>query len=815
MNIMDYLEKELLYFDGGTGTVLQAMGLKPGEFPDRWSIEHPDKMVRLHQDYLEAGSNIINTNTFGTKSLEFEPGSKYSVAKIVKAAVANVRQAIANVQAKDGGKTPRFIALDIGPTGKLLKPMGDLAFEDAYNLFAEVVDAGTEAGADLIVIETMSDTYELKAAVLAAKEHSQLPVFTTMMFDEKARMLTGGDVPSAVAMLEGLGVDALGLNCGMGPAQMKPILEQVLRYSSLPVICKPNAGLPHKEGERTVYNVGADEFTDIMEGIAHLPGVSIIGGCCGTTPAYIKAMTERIGHFALSPVTDKNLTVVSSGTRAVFIGDDPVIIGERINPTGKPKFKEALRHKDLEYILKEGLKQQESGAHILDVNVGLPEINEPEMMTAVVKDLQSVIDLPLQIDTSDPKAMEQALRAYNGKALINSVSGKEAVMKSVFPLAKKYGGVIVALALDDVGIPETAEGRIAVAQKIYRKAAEYGIAKKDILIDGLTMTISANPSAARTTLETIRRVRDDLKGKSVLGVSNVSFGLPQREIINAEFFSEAILNGLNAAIINPNNEAMMRTYYAYRALSGKDVNCAQFIERYANMQSSIAVTPVQTAVKENPGAATPTALTLADSIRKGLKDSAGLLAAEQLKTRQPLDIINQDLIPALDVVGKGFEKGTIFLPQLLMSADAAKAAFEVIKGQMTITGQKQEKKGKVILATVKGDIHDIGKNIVKVLLENYDYDVIDLGKDVPPEVILEKAREENVKLVGLSALMTTTVPSMEETIKLIRKELPDCKVIVGGAVMTKMYADMIGADAYCKDAMSGVNEAEKLIGKKE
>ena len=795
--ILEELEKRVLICDGGMGSLLQQAGLKPGELPGVWNITHPDVLVQIHLDYLKAGADIVTTNTFGVDGLKYNENTEYQLKPVVEAAVKNARKAI-ELSGKEA-----FVALDMGPTGKLLKPLGDLAFEDAVKLYKEVVAAGVSAGADLILIETMSDTYETKAAVLAAKETCSLPVFVTVTFDEKGKLLTGGSPASVVAMLEGLGVDVLGMNCGLGPGQMIDILQDVLDVSSVPVMVNPNAGLPRSENGKTVYDIDADMFAELMEKIVDM-GARIAGGCCGTTPEHIRKVFERCREKMPVPVTKKNRTVVSSFSQAVEIGKNPVIIGERINPTGKSKFKQALRDHNLEYILQEGVTQQEHGAHVLDVNVGLPEIDEPSMMEEVVQELQSIIDLPLQLDTSNPEAMERAMRIYNGKPLINSVNGKEESMEAVFPLVKKYGGVVVALCLDEAGIPETAQGRLEIAKKIYKTAAEYGIGPENILIDALCLTVSSDSKGALTTLETLRKVRDELGGKTILGVSNISFGLPQREIINGAFFTMAMECGLSAAIINPNSETMMRAYYSFRALMDLDPQCGDYINQYG-MLSSKAVEGTDKPVK------TARTGSLETAIEKGLREQAAAAVKELLKEQEALDIINSHMIPALDRVGKDFERGTLFLPQLLMSAEAARAAFDIIKETMAENGVKQEKKGKIILATVKGDIHDIGKNIVKVLLENYSYDVIDLGKDVSPEIIVETAVEKKVLLVGLSALMTTTVPSMEETIRLLRKKAPWAKVMVGGAVLTQEYADTMGADKYCRDAMASVNYAEELF----
>lgn len=803
--LSERLGKELLYFDGGMGTLLQSKGLKPGELPEIWNLTHAEELVDVHRQYFEAGSDIVLTNTFGANALKFHD-SKYGLKEIVDAAVRNVKKA-ASLGVRDGREI--YVALDVGPTGKLLKPMGDLGFETAYEAFREVMQYGVEAGADLIHIETMSDTYEVKAAVLAAKENTNLPVTVTMIFDEKGKLLTGGDVPSVIAMLEGLRVDALGVNCGMGPKQMLPILKEIMKYTSVPVIVKPNAGLPKQRDGEVYYDVSPEEFADTMEQVLE-EGACVIGGCCGTTPDHIRAMTRMADRRPVHLPAAKEDTIVSSYGKAVVLNRKPVIIGERINPTGKKKFKQALKEHDIDYILKEGITQQDRGAHILDVNVGLPDIDEVALMQEVITELQSVTSLPLQIDTVDIKAMEAAMRIYNGKPMINSVNGKKESMDAVFPLIQKYGGVVVALTLDEEGIPATAEGRVKIAGKIIDEAGKYGIPKKDIVVDVLTMTISSEPGSAQVTLDALKGVREKYGVCTVLGVSNISFGLPCRPVINANFYTMALQNGLSAGIINPSSEDMMRSYHSFCALMNYDKNCEEYIRQYAGQTGTVAARP-----KAAPGQqAGPSVLTLKTAIERGLKEEAHHAAAELSKTQEPLEIINQYLIPALDAVGKGFEKGTVFLPQLLMSADAAKIAFAVLKDVLEKKGGDTGKKDKIILATVKGDIHDIGKNIVKVLLENYSFDVIDLGKDVPPEVIAACAVKEDVRLVGLSALMTTTVVSMEDTIRLLRKEKPDCKVMVGGAVLNQEYADMIGADFYGKDAMQSVYYAQEIFAQK-
>lgn len=835
LNIMEHISSRMTFFDGGTGSVLQELGLAPGELPERWNIDRAEEIISLHQSYFAAGCNIIKTNTFGANILKF-PDDKgpYSLESIVTAALNNakearrraesnepVRGALANCLSSSAplsgipaAARAHYIALDIGPTGKLLKPLGDLDFEKAVEIFAKTIRIGAAKGADLILIETMNDSHEAKAALLAAKENCGLPVFVTTVFDESAKLLTGADPAAMTAILEGLRAGALGMNCSLGPEQMMGIVPELVRNASIPVIVNPNAGLPRSENGKTVYDVTPDDFAALVGKIADL-GANVVGGCCGTTPAHIRALVNAVQDKPQHVIADKDISLIASYTHALELGKKPVLIGERINPTGKKRFKQALRDHDIDYIINEGLKQQANGAHALDVNVGLPEIDEPAMMLDVVKELQAVLDLPLQIDTTDLAAMEQALRIYNGKALINSVNGKQEVMHSVFPLVKKYGGVVVALTLDEDGIPETAEGRIRIAQKIYDTAATYGIKKKDIIIDPLAMAVSSDDTAAVATLETLKTIHDEFHGNTILGVSNISFGLPQREIITSVFFTMAMQNGLSAAIMNPAAAEMMKAYTCFCTLAGYDRQCMHYID-YASGLLPVSASPAPTTPAVLQPADTPhfegAAGELAFAIQKGLKSQAELATQKLLETTDSMTIINDYLIPSLDVVGKGFEAKTVYLPQLLMSADATKAAFAVIKERLAANGEAGEKKGTIILATVKGDIHDIGKNIVKVLLENYSFDVIDLGKDVPPETISRVCVEKHVLLVGLSALMTTTVPSMEETITLLRRDAPWCRVCVGGAVLTQEYADMIGADRYCKDAMDTVAYAQEVFG---
>lgn len=816
MCIKEQLGKRILFFDGGMGSLLQEQGLKAGELPEIWNITHKEQISEIAYAYLEAGADIINLNTFGANRLKFPEGSDHNVETVITAAYEAAINAVRKIREKHPEKEC-YIALDLGPTGKLLKPMGDLDFEEAVSIFAQQVRIAARLGVDLINIETMSDLYEAKAAVLAAKENCDLPVFVTTIFSENGKLLTGGTPETVVATLEGLGVDALGVNCGLGPVEMKPMIKRLLAASSIPVIVNPNAGLPRSENGRTVYDISPKEFVDEMSDILDM-GVWVAGGCCGTTPEHIRELVSRCGSKTPMPIQEKNRTVICSYAKAVELGKRPVLVGERINPTGKSRFKQALRDNNMEYILQEGLTQEEKGAHILDVNVGLPGINETEMLTAAITQLQSILDLPLQIDTSSAEAMESALRRYNGKALINSVNGKQESMDMIFPLVQKYGGVVVALLLDESGIPETADGRIAIAKKLLKEGEKYGLTEKDFLFDGLAMTVSSDNQAALATLETIHRITHELHAGSILGVSNISFGLPRRDIINSSFFTMALQNGLSAAIMNPSSDSMMQVYDAFLTLSGQDENCQSFTEKYAGTSApKAAVQPDGGQKADAPGrkgtVSSGSVRSLGECIERGLKESAEEVTTSLLLEKDSLTIINEEMIPALDRVGQGFEKGTVFLPQLLMSADAAKAAFAVIKDTIASSGQGDEpKKGTVIMATVKGDIHDIGKNIVKVLLENYGYDVIDLGKDVPPELIVETAIERNIRLVGLSALMTTTVVSMEETIRLLREKKPDTKVVVGGAVLTKDYAESIGADCYAKDAMATVRYAESVFG---
>lgn len=796
MKITDRLGKEILFFEGGMGTTLQKKGLSPSELPETWNITHSDIITDIHLSYLDAGCNIIKLNTFGANRLKFP--DKEELKRIIYSAFSNAKKAIE----LSGRKDDIYIALDIGPCGKLIKPLGDLDFEDAVKIFGEIAAIGNELGTDLVLIETMNDIYETKAAVLGVKETTSLPLFVTNAYDLGGKLMTGASPEAVCATLEGLGVDAIGLNCSYGPKEMRPIIERLASCSSVPLVVCPNAGLPKISNGKTVYDVNEDEFASLMADIASI-GVHVVGGCCGTTAAYMEKLVKKLSGYKPVPVYEKNITVISSYTHAVTFGENPVVIGERINPTGKKVFKEALRNGDIDYILNVGLKQEDAGAHVLDVNVGLPEIDEVETMKKVVTSLQSVTNLPLQIDTTNADAMEKALRLYNGKAMINSVNGTKESMDSVFPLVKKYGGLVVALTLDENGIPKDAEGRAKIAKKICECAAEYGIKKKDIIIDPLAMTISADNNAALTTLDALSLIAANGM-KTVLGVSNISFGLPQRDFINASFYTLALGRGLSAAIINPHSVEMAKAIKTYMALHGNDENCKSYIDFASNVSECEVIGD---GTKQS---ASSFVSTLSDAIIKGLKSDAQAATAELLKKEDPIDVINKHIVPSLDTVGKGFEEKKIYLPQLLVSAEAAKAAFDEVKAKIKNSGNVKEQKCTFVLATVKGDIHDIGKNIVKVLLENYGFNVIDLGKDVEPQAVCDAVKKYGAPIVGLSALMTTTVPAMEETIRLIKDNFPDVKTVVGGAVLTKEYADMIGADKYASDAMETVRYAETI-----
>lgn len=790
MNILEQLKRGRIILDGGTGTQLQAAGLPLGVLPEEWNITNPDHVTAIHRAYFEAGSDVVCANTFGANVLKF--GER--LEEVIHAAVACADSA-------RKGLKDKFIALDVGSCGKLLKPLGGLGFEDAVEIFRRTVKAGADAGTDLVFIETMNDIYELKAAVVAAREACGLPVFVSAVFGSDGKMFTGTSPEAFVALAEGLGVDALGINCSLAPAEMAETVERILKVSSTPVIVKPNAGLPQETGGKTVYSLGSNGFAEQMKPLVEA-GARVIGGCCGTTPEYIKKLVTATKNIDVKPVESKGLTVVSSYTQARYFGHIPVLIGERINPTGKKRLKQALKENDIAYVLNEAVSQTEMGAHVLDVNVGLPEIDEPAMLEKCVAEIQAVTDLPLQLDTSDPIAMARAMRIYNGVPLVNSVNGKRESMDAVFPLVEKYGGVVICLTLDENGIPDSAEGRVKIAEKIIEYAHSYGILRGQLIFDTLAMAVSAAPGAANAALGALEYIRRELGCNTSLGVSNISFGLPQRDFINSTFFAMALARGLSAAIYNPNSQEMKKTYNSFLALSGLDKSFENYID-YASSVSAGEIT-----VTEKKGGNAAESGDLKYFIFKGLKTEAAACAEKLLQTNAPLEVINKFVIPALDEVGKSFENKTLFLPQLLMSAEAASAAFAEIKAKLNPSDNA--KKLKIVLATVKGDIHDIGKNIVATLLENYGFTVYDLGRDVPPETVVEAAKEHGAALVGLSALMTTTVVSMKQTIELLREELPHVRICVGGAVLNAEYAAEIGADVYCKDAMATVRYAEEL-----
>ena len=810
MNILDYMKDHFLFLDGGMGTLLQEAGLQPGELPERWNVSHPEEIIRIQKSYYDAGSNVVLSNTFGANGLKFDDEE---LEQLITAAVKNAREAADRSE----GTQEKYVALDIGPLGKLLKPYGDYEFEDAVAMYSKTVKYGVAAGVDLVFIETMNDSYDTKAALLAVKENTDLPVFVSNAYGSDGKLMTGASPAAMVAMLEGMHADAIGANCSLGPDQLVGVVEEYLEYASVPVLLKPNAGLPRAENGKTVYDVFPPEFSESVGKLLE-KGVRIAGGCCGTTPDYIRAVVEKSKSITPVPVTEKNLSLVSSYTQAVKFGESPILIGERINPTGKKRFQQALRENDIDYILGEALKQQDAGVQLLDVNVGLPEIDEPAFLLRAVKELQAVTDLPLQLDTTDPVAMEAGLRAYNGKAMVNSVNGKEEVMDMIFPLVAKYGGFVVALTLDEGGIPDTAEERVAIAEKIIKRAAEYGISKKDLIFDPLAMTISADTTAALATMQAVHSIRHDLKVNTSLGISNVSFGLPSRNIITSTFFALCLQDGLSAAIMNPYSQEMMNVYHAFRALHNMDENCMDYITYAQNLPAPTMTAPAAgtDASKEkssaSEGSGEGPSSELQKAIVRGLKEKTGSLTKAMLAEKKPLEIIQSEVIPALNIVGADFEKKKVYLPQLLMAAEAAKSAFEEVKVAMASgdDGNGGSSRCPFVIATVHGDIHDIGKNIVKLILENYGFAVSDLGKDVPEQTVVDEVIRLHAPIVGLSALMTTTVPAMEETIRLLREQAPWAKVCVGGAVLTQEYADAIGADKYCRDAMETVRYAEEI-----
>lgn len=792
--------KRFVLLDGGMGTQLQTRGLQPGQKPELAALEMPDTLTAIHADYARAGADILLANTFGTNAKKLA-GCPCTVEQVVSASIACARSAAA--------ETGALVALDIGPLGELLVPAGTLRFEDAYAEFAQVIRAGAAAGADLIFLETMTDLYELKAAILAAKENCALPVFTSMSFESRGRTFTGCTVESYAVTAAGLGADAVGINCSLGPKEILPFAQRLCRSvpAGVPVFVKPNAGLPNPDGS---YNLNAAEFAAEMKAYASI-GVSMVGGCCGTTPDFIAKLRETFAPLIPADKIPIRRSCLCTPVRFVEV-DGITVVGERINPTGKKRLQQALRDGDSAYPCAQAVAQAEAGAQVLDVNAGLPGIDEAATLEQLVKDLQAITDLPLQLDSSNPEALSRALRIYNGKPIVNSVNGEQKTLDTILPLCKKYGAAVVGLALDEHGIPADAEGRFAIAKRIAAAANAAGIPNEDIYIDCLTLTASAQQEGAVQTLEALTRCKKELGVRTVLGVSNISFGLPCRGYLNTTFLTMAMAAGLDLAIMNPNTPEMMAAVRAYRVLTRQDKQSSDYIAAYADVQIQTTQTSKSAATVAEVGAAAPGGDALFEAVRRGLKAEARAAADAALTMREPLDVVNTSLIPALDAVGDGFEKGTVFLPQLLQAATAAQAAFESIKAKIAASGQAQGSKGKIVIATVKGDVHDIGKNIVRVILENYGYDVLDLGRDVAPERVVEAVRQTGAKLVGLSALMTTTVPNMQATIEALHAAGLDCKVMVGGAVLTPDYARNIGADYYCKDAKASADLAKQLLG---
>ena len=792
--------KRFVFLDGGMGTQLQARGLQPGQKPELAALEMPDVLTAIHTDYANAGADILLANTFGANAKKLA-GCGHTVEDVVTASIACARKA--------ADTTGALVALDIGPLGELLVPAGTLSFEDAYAEFAQVIRAGAAAGADLVFLETMTDLYELKAAILAAKENCILPVLTSMSFESRGRTFTGCTVESYAVTAAGLGADAVGINCSLGPKEILPFAQRLCRSvpAGVPVFVKPNAGLPNPDGS---YNLDPDGFAAEMKEYAAI-GVSMVGGCCGTTPAFIAKLHETFSPLAPADKIPIRRSCLCTPVRFVEV-NGITVVGERINPTGKKRLQQALRDGDSAYPCTQAVAQAEAGAQVLDVNAGLPGIDEAATLEQLVKDLQAVTDLPLQLDSSNPEALSRALRIYNGKPIVNSVNGETETLEKILPLCKKYGAAVVGLALDKGGIPPTVEGRGAIARRIVDAAHAAGIPDEDIYIDCLCLTASAQQEGATQTLQALARCKKELGVRTVLGVSNISFGLPCRGYLNTTFLTMAMSAGLDLAIMNPNTPEMMAAVRAYRVLTCQDPQSTDYVAAYADVQIQTTQTSKSAATVAEVSAAAPGGDALFEAVRRGLKAEARAAADAALTMREPLDVVNTSLIPALDAVGDGFEKGTVFLPQLLQAATAAQAAFEAIKAKIAASGQAQGSKGKIVIATVKGDVHDIGKNIVRVILENYGYDVLDLGRDVDPERVVEAVRQTGAKLVGLSALMTTTVPNMQATIEALHAANLDCKVMVGGAVLTPDYARDIGADYYCKDAKASADLAKQLLG---
>ena len=797
MELKDRLGKEVILFDGAMGTVLQQRGLKAGDVPEKLNIEKSKEIVEIHKSYLKAGAEILTTNTFGANALKMEE-IDYSVEEVISAAVENARRAVVE------SGIEAAVALDMGPLGELLEPMGSLTFDEAYNLYQQQVLVGVEAGADLIHIETIADLYEARAAVLAAKENSNLPVFCTLTFEEDGRTFTGGSIRSMISVLEGLGVDGIGLNCSLGPEKLEPLVEEVLQYSKLPVIMQANAGLPVMENGETVFKISPAEY---FKPLARLyeKGLAVIGGCCGTNEEFISLIAENLKNKKVKEREVIKESLVCSPSQSVDLAGVNVV-GERINPTGKAAFKDALRNGDLDYILKVAVEEVDAGANILDVNIGLPDIDEKEIMVRLIKELQGILDVPLQIDSSDPEVIEAALRYYNGTAIVNSVNGEAEVLEKTLPAVKKYGAAVIGLTMDDNGIPDTAAGRFAVAERIVNKAAEFGISRDKIIIDCLTLTASAQQEGVKETLKALNMVKEKLGVKTTLGVSNVSFGLPSRPVLNRTFLSMALYQGLNLPIIDPNDNEMMADVKAAAVLNNIDQGAADYIEYMAETENKSGSANSAKEIKNESEEKD-----LQSVIIKGLKSEAARLTEAVLKEKKAIEVVNEYLIPALDIVGERYEKGEIFLPQLVQSAETVKEAFAVLKAEMARTGGRDISKGKIIMATVKGDVHDIGKNIVKTVLENYGYQIIDLGKNVNIKEIVSTVKVNKIKLLGLSALMTTTVKNMEKTIKKVREICPETKIMVGGAVLTADYADMIEADFYARDAKEAAEIAKQIF----
>jgi 5-methyltetrahydrofolate--homocysteine methyltransferase len=797
VELKDRLGKEVILFDGAMGTVLQQRGLKAGDVPEKLNIEKSKEIVEIHKSYLKAGAEILTTNTFGANALKMEE-IDYSVEEVISAAVENARKAVVE------SGIEAAVALDMGPLGELLEPMGSLTFDEAYNLYQQQVLVGVEAGADLIHIETIADLYEARAAVLAAKENSNLPVFCTLTFEEDGRTFTGGSIRSMISVLEGLGVDGIGLNCSLGPEKLEPLVEEVLQYSKLPVILQANAGLPVMENGETVFKISPAEY---FKPLARLyeKGLAVIGGCCGTNEEFISLIAENLKNKKVKEREVIKESLVCSPSQSVDLAGVNVV-GERINPTGKAAFKDALRNGDLDYILKVAVEEVDAGANILDVNIGLPDIDEKEIMVRLIKELQGILDVPLQIDSSDPEVIEAALRYYNGTAIVNSVNGEAEVLEKTLPAVKKYGAAVIGLTMDDNGIPDTAAGRFAVAERIVNKAAEFGISRDKIIIDCLTLTASAQQEGVKETLKALNMVKEKLGVKTTLGVSNVSFGLPARPVLNRTFLSIALYQGLNLPIIDPNDNEMMAAVKAAAVLNNIDQGAADYIEYMAETENKSGSANSAKEIKNESEEKD-----LQSVIIKGLKSEAARLTEAVLKEKKAIEVVNEYLIPALDIVGERYEKGEIFLPQLVQSAETVKEAFAVLKAEMARTGGRDISKGKIIMATVKGDVHDIGKNIVKTVLENYGYQIIDLGKNVNIKEIVSTVKVNKIKLLGLSALMTTTVKNMEKTIKKVREICPETKIMVGGAVLTADYADMIEADFYARDAKEAAEIAKQIF----